>query len=179
MTSALIVRIGLSVVLVGLGLFDLWKGRVPNPVIVPLLLTSAALAGLRLWAGEIGLGQVGLMAGAWAACWLLWSLRVFGGGDMKLAMALIGLYPNDAMLLLLPTVSLVGLVAVWIAQEGEGGLRRLAALVVTVASGVPISRDEIQAAYTLRRSRVTFVLSLAGLLYIWLGMGGTGRVRAP
>jgi Flp pilus assembly protein protease CpaA len=168
MTTMLVVRLGLSIVLVGLGVYDLWRARVPNLVVLPLLVTTIPLTAIRLTAGDMSLGQVGLIVTTWAVCLCLWSLHIFGGGDMKLVMALVGLFPALEFVLLLSGSVLIGLLVVLACQSGRAGLLRLRALLVTAASGSLPTRSEIRAAYATRPSRVTFLISLAACGYLWL-----------
>ena len=91
---------------------------------------------------------------------------------MKLVMGLIGLFPDDRMVMTLLVVVLVGLVAVLITLEGRAGLRRLFALLSTAASGALPTREEIKEAYQARPSRITFLIGLAGVVYLWTRQTG-------
>lgn len=161
-------RLTLAAVLVGLGLYDLWRARVPNVIVLPLLIATVPLTAVRLWEGTLDVGGLALLAGAWLISWVLWVLRVFGGGDTKLMMALLGLFPNEQMALTLLLSLLAGLLLVLISSEGRAGLRRLGALFFTAAHGLLPTREEIQAAYLARGRRITWVIALAGLAYLWI-----------
>jgi Flp pilus assembly protein protease CpaA len=114
--------------------------------------------------------QETLIAATWGVCFALWSFRAFGGGDMKLAMALIGLFPNERMLITLLSVVLFGLIVVLLRRDGHVSLRRLWVLFFTALNGTLPTRHEVATAYKTRPSRVTFVISLAGVTYIWFFM---------
>lgn len=167
MNETLAVRLALSAALIGLGLYDLWRARVPNLIVLPLLLATLPLNALRLWQGTLNGWDLALLAAAWLACLFLWVTRAFGGGDAKLMMALMGLFPNERMVLMLLLTLLAGLMLVLISNEGRAGLSRLGALFITAATGILPTRAEIQAAYLARGRRITWVIALAGLMYVW------------
>lgn len=89
------------------GVFDLAGRRVPNALTLPLLMTALALAAARLTFGQWGPGDVLALVVAWAVCLVAWGLRLFGGGDAKLAMGLLGFFPTTAVSL----GTLIGLLA--------------------------------------------------------------------
>ena len=171
MTLLLITRLGLSVILVALGTYDLFRARVPNLVVMPLLLAAIPLNVIRLAAGELTLGETGLIMTTWAICLFLWWVRAVGGGDMKLVMVLIGLFPTGQMLTKLVMVLLIGHVVILLGREGRRGLLRLGALAVNTLQGAVPTRIEIRTVYQTRRTPITFLISLAGLVYLWLMLG--------
>jgi prepilin peptidase CpaA len=168
MNEAIAMRLVLTVILVGLGFYDLWRARVPNLIVLPLLVVTLPLNAVRVWHGTLDGWDVALLAVGWLVCLLLWAMRAFGGGDVKLMMALLGLFPEARMVLTLLLGLLVGLLLVLISSEGRAGLRRLGALFFTAAQGLWPTREEIQAAYLARGRRITWVIALAGLVYLWV-----------
>lgn len=160
-------RLALTALLLCLAGYDLWRGKVPNVVVLPLLLGATLSAIWRWWSGGLALSQLGLLAAAWAVGLGLWALRVFGGGDVKLALALVALFPTLDFALLLSAVLLAGLFGLLIWQQGLAGLRRLAALVFTSAAGALPTPAEIHLAYATRAARVTWLISLAGVWGVW------------
>lgn len=167
-----VVRIGLTLILFGLAVYDWRRERVPNVVALPLLLAAIALNGMRLIVGELTEGQGALLVLTWAGCLGLWWMRALGGGDAKLVMALIGLFPEGKLLVMLVGVLLIGHVIILLGREGRRGLRRLGALALNSLQGAVPTRSEIRAAYQSRRNPITFLISLAGLAYLWLFWGG-------
>lgn len=167
-----IIRIGLTLILFGLAIYDWRREQVPNAVVLPLLLATVALNGMRLMVGELTEGQGALLVLTWAGCLGLWWMRALGGGDAKLVMALIGLFPDGKLLTMLVGVLLVGHIIILLGRDGLLGLRRLGTLALITLQGAFPTRAEIRAAYQLRRSPITFLISLAGLAYLWLLWGG-------
>lgn len=167
--NELVIRVGISVILIGLALYDLKRCLVPNLVVMPLLAVVFPLNIARFAAGTIALHQIGLIAVAWGVCLFLWAMRVFGGGDVKLAMALIGLFPEIWLINILVVVLAVGHFVILLNRDGRTGFRRLKAIVVDalVARKLP-TPAEIRAAALTGRTPVTYLISGAGLIYLWL-----------
>jgi Flp pilus assembly protein protease CpaA len=167
--NELVIRVGISVILIGLALYDLRRCLVPNLVVMPLLVVVIPLNTARFAAGTIALNQIGLIAVTWAVCLFLWAMRVFGGGDVKLAMALIGLFPEIWLINILMAVLVAGHFVILLNRDGWTGFRRLKAIVVDalVTRKLP-APSEIRAAALTQRSPVTYLISGAGLIYLWL-----------
>lgn len=167
-----VVRLGLTGLLAGLAIYDWRRRRVPNWAVQPLLLAGVVLLLARLGRGQVGLAALAWVGGTWAACLVLWWLRAFGGGDMKLVMALIALVPEAQLIYLLLAAALGGLLLNLAFGEGRVGLRRFAALLATASQGALPTRAEIAAAYRARGRPITFAFSLAGITYLWLFWAG-------
>ncbi|MCC6191696.1 MAG: prepilin peptidase [Anaerolineales bacterium] len=166
------VRIAFTGLLVSLAAYDWRYRRVPNGVVQPLLLGSVVLLILRLGWGYLSPAALAVAGGTWAACLILWWLHVFGGGDMKLVIAVIALAPELQLVYLLLAAVLGGLLLNLALGEGPSGLRRLAALLVTASQGALPTRAEITAAYEARGRPITFAFCLAGIVYLWLFWAG-------
>lgn len=164
--NAWMVHIGISIVLVGLALYDLKRCRVPNLIIMPLLTAVIPLNITRIVAGEGG--SLGLIAVVWAVCLFLWAMRIFGAGDMKLVMVLIGIFPEIWMVNILVGVLMAGHFVILLSRDGWTSVRRLEAIVMEalVTKALP-TPAEIRAVALARRSPVTYLISIAGLIYIW------------
>jgi len=164
----LALRIGLSILLIILAVYDLRRGRVPNWIVWPLMMAAILLTITRLVSGSLSLNQIGLIVVVWIACFVAWQRHVFGGGDVKLVMALIGLFPDVRMLLTILLSLLLGLIVALLWRDGMKGLRRQIAILFLVAQGQLPSQAEIAEAYASRSIRITFAISLGGLIYLWL-----------
>ncbi|MCC7362069.1 MAG: prepilin peptidase [Anaerolineales bacterium] len=162
----------MTTLLVGLAVYDWRHHRVPNWVVRPILVTGAASLLARLGLGQLGPAALAIAASTWAACLVLWWLRAFGGGDMKLVMALIALAPDLRLVYLLLAAVLGGLLLNLALGEGPSGLRRLAALLATASHGALPTRAEITAAYEARGRPISFAFCLAGIVYVWLVWAG-------
>lgn len=164
----LALRIGLTILLVALAIYDLRSGRVPNWIVWPLMVAAILLTILRLAGESLSLNQIGLIVVVWIACFVAWQWRVFGGGDMKLVMALMALFPDVRMLLTILIGLLLGLIVALLWRDGMKGLRRQMAILFLAAQGQLPSQAEIAEAYASRSIRITFAISLGGLIYLWL-----------
>ncbi len=166
------VRMAMTIVLVGLAIFDWRHHRVPNWAVQPLLLAGVVLLLVRLWLGQFGPEALAVAGSTWAVCLVLWWLRAFGGGDMKLVMALIALAPDMLFIYMLLAAVLGGLLLNLALGEGPGGLRRLVSLLFTTSLVALPTRAEITAAYEARGRPITFAFCLAGIVYLWLFWAG-------
>lgn len=166
--NEVVIRVGLSIVLVGVALYDLKRYRVPNLVVMPLLLAVIPFNVARALAGRVPVGQLGLIAMVWGVCLFLWSMRVFGGGDMKLVMVLVGLFPEIWLINILVGVLMAGHFVILLSRDGLATIHRLQVIVLdaVVAKKLP-APAEIRTAALARHSPVTYLISAAGLIYIW------------
>jgi Flp pilus assembly protein protease CpaA len=132
--------------------------RIPNWLTLPPM-----IAGLLWRAAHLDFRW----APFWAGCLALWLLNGMGGGDVKLLMALFGLFPRIELfyLLVLFTVACVAPVlfvryarvhglAVWLRRM----LYRFARLRLFP------SRAEMQ----MSAEPFTFIIALAGIAYVWV-----------
>ena len=167
--NELAVRVGMSVILVGLAIYDLKRGLVPNLLVMPLLGVVIPLNAARFAAGMISAGQVELVAVAWTIGFFLWAMRILGGGDVKLAMALIGIFPQIRMVNVLVAVLAAGHFMILLNRDGWASFRRLKAIIFdALIMGKLPTPAEIRAVALARRSPVTYLISAAGLIYLWL-----------
>ncbi len=162
------VRLAFSVLLVSLAAYDLLHKRIPNAVMRPAVIVGWLVLVARLALSQVGWGQVGLATLTAAICLALWWVRAFGGGDTKLVIALVALFPDARFINAMLIAVLLGSILALIVWDGRAGLRRLAALFVTASQGAWPGRAEVAAAYQTRGRPITFALSLGAILYIWL-----------
>ncbi len=166
--ARLAIGIALTMLLLGLAFSDWRSRRVPNQAVRPLLVGALLVAALRVVVGQLGLGEVTLIVATAVTCVTLWLLRAFGGGDMKLVLALVVLFPDVRLIYLLLGAAFAGLFVILAVTARGAGLRRLAALLITASQGSLPGRAEIAEAYHTRGQPVTFVFSLAVIAYLWL-----------
>jgi len=164
----LTIRLTMTAVLLGFAIYDIRTRRVPNIVVVPLLLVGVAVTLVRMWLGIVSPESIWVLGLTVVTCVILWRLHVFGGGDVKLIVALIALAPDMWLVYLLLGGTLIGLLLVLVVGDGRAGLRRLAALFVNAGQGVLPDRAEISVAYRSRGRPITFAFCLAGVMYVWL-----------
>jgi Flp pilus assembly protein protease CpaA len=166
--QTIVVRVGLSIVLIGLAIIDLYRARVPNLVILPLVLAVVPLTAMRLMMNELSWGHMALIVITWATCFCLWWMRAIGGGDAKLVMVLAGIFPDNRLLLAILLGLLVGSTATLVIRHGHTGLRRTNSILVTTLSRCVLpTRAEIRETYRTRSSPVVARISAGGLLYLW------------
>jgi len=161
-------RLALSVLLVSLAAYDLRHKRIPNAVMRPAVIAGWLVLVARLALGQVGWEQVGLATLTAAICLALWWIRAFGGGDTKLVVALVALFPDARFVYAMLSAVLLGAILALVVWDGRAGLRRLAALFVTASQGSWPGRAEVAVAYQTRGRPITFALSLGAILYIWL-----------
>jgi hypothetical protein len=83
-------------------------------------------------------------------------------------MALIGLFPDNWLLLAILLGLLVGGTATLMVREGGAGLRRTGAILVTALAGRTLpKREAIREAYHRRGSPAALWISAGGFLYLW------------
>lgn len=164
----IVVRVGLSIVLIGLAVLDLYRARVPNLVVLPQLLAVVPLTAVRLMMNELNWGQMALIVITWVACLWLWWMRAIGGGDAKLVMGLTGIFPDNRLLLAILLGLLVGSTATLIVRHGYTGLRRTNTILVTTLSRFVLpTHEEVQEVYHRRSSPAVAWISAGGLFYLW------------
>jgi Flp pilus assembly protein protease CpaA len=187
-------RVGLSAWLVYLAVADLRKGEVTNWVTVPPLLAVTAwqaLTGgwpLALMLVLILIGaqwtpltvpSVGLMAvcswlstlvgrevvmWAWTFVYVLWLLRVIGGADAKVVMALTALFPDGRLAWLL-LLCWFGLSVVYLLHRH--GRHAPQALLKATKGLVRLHVSEEEG----ERCPALPAVALAGLIYVWFYLG--------
>ncbi len=164
----LIMRIGLSILLVGLASYDLYRAHVPNVVVMPLMVAVIPLVAVRLLTSEMIWGQVLLIIITWLICFGLWWMHTVGAGDAKLVMTLVGIFPDNRLLLAILLSLLLGSLATLIVRSGRAGLAQSGTILIAsvVAHKLP-TRAEIHAAYKNRGSPTLIWISLGGLFYLW------------
>lgn len=161
-------RLVMTALLLGLAIYDIRTRRVPNIVVVPLLLVGAGMTLVRLWLGLLSPESIWIMSLTVVACGVLWRLHAFGGGDVKLIVALIALAPDMQLVYLLLGGTLGGLLLVLAVGDGRQGVRRLAALLANASHGVLPDQVEIRTAYQSRGRPITFAFCLSAVAYLWL-----------
>lgn len=131
---ALIIVIYLVIV----ALVDMRTNRVPNWLTLPPM---AALLVLRAWRGE-GL----ILLAYWAPAFVLWLINVAGGGDIKLLMVELALWPSPWFVAVAgATVALVGTVVLLSRYKSLVSLARAQyAAVARLAAGDHPSRPELE-----------------------------------
>ena len=164
----LTIRLVMTALLLGLAVYDIRTRRVPNIVVVPLLLVGAGVTLSRLWQGQLSQENIWILSLAVVACGISWRLRAFGGGDVKLIVAMVALAPDMRLVYLLLGGTLGGLLLVLAVGDGRQGIRRLMALLANAGHGVLPDRAEIMAAYQSRGRPITFAFCLASVAYLWL-----------
>lgn len=160
-------RLALSVLLVSLAAYDLRYKRIPNAVMRPAVIAGWLVLVARLALSQVGWGQVGLAALTSEICLALWWIRALGGGDTKLVIALVALFPDARFVYAMLIAVLLGALLALIVWDGRAGLHRLVALFVTASRGAWPGRAEVAAAYQTRGRPITFALSLGAILYVW------------
>ena len=139
--------------------WDLKSGLVPNWLTVPAL---ACAGGWQLSQGHWVFLQ------AWAVLFALWMLRFFGGGDAKLMMVLFALYPSVEFLVFFCWAALAAtLPQIILKYRRTSPLTLGHRLKLRLATGILPGEEELDRSGV----RSTWIISLAGVLYVWLRPG--------
>lgn len=133
------------------GGWDLRQRRVPNALTLPLIVIALTLAGTRVALRQWGPAELGALALTLTVCLAAWVLGLFGGGDSKLAMGLLGLFPTTAFALgILVGLLVGGLVYVAFAPD-RGGWSRLNRVVTMVLARRALpTREDVAQSYRRR-----------------------------
>lgn len=153
------------------GWFDLRQRKVPNALTLPLMTLALTLAGVRVALGRWGLAEVGAIALIWAVCLAAWLLRLFGGGDAKLAMGLLGLVPvtGSALGVLLGLLA-GGLIYLTVGPHPDGWSRFQRTVWVILARRAPPSRADVADAYRRRANPAAPWIGVGFCLYVAIGL---------
>lgn len=151
-------RIALTLYLALAAAWDFRTRRVPNWLTVPLLVTVLAwrLAHLDF-----------AFLPYWLGCLAAWFLNSLGGGDVKLLMALFGLFPRVELFYLLLLIAGVSIGVVLLARHVRA--RSLGAWLSR--SACRLSRLKLfpsKAEMEVAGEPFTFFISLAGIAYAWI-----------
>ena len=127
-------RVIITAWLVALAVIDRRARRVPNVLVLPVM------CGALLWQGYVAFsGQANTVAFVlvcWIALFALWRAHIFGGGDAKLLMALLALFPTTQFLFLLSAVKLLVTVPVLLLKYARrDGRQALSGIRQRLASG--------------------------------------------
>jgi len=157
------VKTALTIWLAAIAIRDLRAGLIPNTWVVPVWWAAG------LW--QLGHGRWWLLA-AWAFLYVLWRLHIMGGGDAKLLMALIALFPSEQFVL----VFSAGVVVLGLGILVCEAIRRAIRLAQT-AGEIPLALATVLApSFQLPQPgdldrhgrRSAWVFSLAAGVYLWL-----------
>ncbi|TAK36108.1 MAG: prepilin peptidase [Chloroflexota bacterium] len=136
--------------------WDFKRGLVPNWLTVSGM---AAAGGWQLYQGHWQFLE------AWAVIFALWMLRFFGGGDDKLMMVLFALYPSVDFLVFFSWVALAATLPQIVLKHRRTSIVSLGRrLKLRLATGIFPGEEELDR----NGVRSTWIISLAGVLYVWL-----------
>lgn len=126
------------VYLVVVAFVDMRTNRVPNWLTLPPM---AALLVFRAWRGE-GL----LLLAYWAPAFVLWLLNIAGGGDIKLLMVELGLWPSLWFVIVAGCIiSIVGTAVLLSKYKSIPALAKAQYIAITrLLSGAHPSRAELE-----------------------------------
>ncbi len=151
------------------GVADLRSRRVPNTLTLPLMAFSLVIAGARIADGAWGFAQLGGIAVIWGVCLAAWLFKLVGGGDSKLAMGLLALFPNTSGIVAVLLGLLTGGVVYLLWGPRRGGFSRLTfAALQMLARRAPPSPAEIDDAYRTRSDPAAAWLAVGLCAYLAL-----------
>ena len=149
--------------LVLVSIIDRRRRRVPNVLTLPFMF------GFFLWQLYFSItnrsNTILFVVAAWAVLFGLWRLCILGGGDTKLLMALLAIFPTTQFLILLSLVKLIVSVPLLIAKYVRGGgLQALQNARDRLAGGQFFPRQE----ELMSEGRPhCWSYALPGVIYLW------------
>jgi Flp pilus assembly protein protease CpaA len=123
-------RVGLTLWLIVVSVWDHRQRRVPNALLAPVMFGALGWQAYLAWRGapsEYARGAPeGLLTAllAWVVLFLMWRAHVLGGADSKLLMALFALFPTMPFLILFSLVKLAVSLPLLAYQTLRGGVRQ-------------------------------------------------------
>ena len=132
---------------------DLKTGQVPNVITLPLMglgILYQVLWGRNFW-----------FLLYWQACYIMWILNLWGGGDAKLVMGIFAFFPTrEALLVMSLTVIVLGIGALVLRKQ----LKEIGFTAFRLLKGHFPSQDELEQ----RGERDTWVYATGGMICAWL-----------
>ena len=155
-------RVVVTLWLAAISVWDRRQRRVPNWLVLPVMGTAF------LWQVYVSIVQrqtTVLFAGiAWAVVFALWRGHVFGGGDAKLLMALLALFPTTEFLVLFSVVVCLLSIPLLIHKHVRVGGRPLLNARQRLAGGHLLpTAEELR---TEGRPHC-WTFALPGVIYVW------------
>lgn len=172
---ALALRVAISGWMIGIAAWDHWRRRVPNWLVLPVMLAALAYQ-VYLFVVDRPASNLGFALVAWVVLFVMWQAHFFGGGDAKFLMALFALFPETRFLAFFALVVLAISVPLLIYQlwqgrrrgpgqegsEGEGSL--LSRMRGRLRDGqlLPTEQD-----LTARGRPYCWTFALPGVIFLW------------
>lgn len=157
-------KVAITCWLVAIAVWDHLSRRVPNWLVLPVM-GGAMVYQVYLFVVDRTASGLGFALVAWVVLLLLWQMRIFGGGDAKLLMALFALFPTVQFLIFFSLVVLVVSLPLLVYQlVKRRGVSLLAGLRERARTGQWLPTDrELQ----VRGRPYCWTLALPGVIYLW------------
>lgn len=156
------------VVTLWLGVVSIWdlrERRIPNGLVMPVMLAALCW---RIYASAAHRTlDIAFVLIAWVIVFLLWQIGVWGGGDAKLLMGLLAMFPTQSFLLLFCLCVLAVTLPLLLAKIAVSLWRRF-------KQGAPSSGEERESIWPSRdrlrnKGRAyAWAFALPGVIYVWL-----------
>ncbi len=146
-------KLNLVIILALISLHDWQTGRIPPLATWTFLLIGTAFGLVRLW-----LGDASALA-FWMGAYLVWRMRLMGGGDAKILMGVFGVWPDLALLCLIAALLVASGGLVLVARYRWSALSRL------VENGARFVRNGMAMPRGAKEDPATWVYALAIALY--------------
>jgi hypothetical protein len=166
---ALVFRVVISIWLVGVAAWDHWRRRVPNWLVLPVMLGALAYQ-VYLFIVDRPASGLGFALVAWVVLFVMWRAHFFGGGDTKFLMAIFALFPTTQFLLFFSLGVLAISLPLWIYQawRSQVGQRRGGSILSPIEKRLrggqllPTEQD-LQA----RGRPYCWTFALPGVIFLW------------
>lgn len=169
----LVAECALAAVLVVAPVWDWFTETVPNWVALPLLAFGLVSFAWRWHAGTLPGDALWIAGGGWAVCLWAFFQESFCEGDVKLAMALLVLFPDMRFVLIVLCTTLAGSLLAIALLRGRAGWKRFWSLLVqTARTGRLPSPAENRAALAAPGGahRSAWMFSVAALIFLRLSL---------
>lgn len=161
----IVFKVVVTLWLVVVSIWDLRERRIPNWLVMPVML--AALGWQAYTSVTHKTTEIVFVLIAWVVVFLLWQVGVWGGGDAKLLMGLLAMFPNQSFLFLFCLCVLVVTLPLMLAKlaarlwrrfkhhnEAQDGERE----------SIWPSRDKLRD----KGRAYAWAFALPGVIYVWL-----------
>lgn len=155
--AELALRIGLSIWLVAISVWDMQTARIPNWLTFPVMLAAGAW---RLYQ------QAWIVLPIWVLIYFVWRVNIIGGGDAKLLMGEFALFPTWEFALVFAVVVLVAsLPLLYRKYWWRGRVEMAQGVAQRISSGqIFPTHEELHS----QGEQYAWTLALPALIYVWL-----------
>jgi len=162
--AALAIQAAVTCWMVAVALNDHYSGRIPNWLVIPVMLGAGLLRAVEVFLGHPG--RIVFVLIAWTLIFAMWMAHFIGGGDAKFLMGMFALFPSMeftavlAFFLLIITLPLL----IW-GLRGQTAGRIKDELQTRMYTGQVLPTEED---LRTRGRRYAWTFAIPGIVYTWV-----------